>query len=276
LLGDSPKVAEENAKTVMRIETRLANASFTNVDNLDNVKTYNKMSLKELQAFAPGIDWSLFFNILGHPNVSEVNVRNPSFFRELSRSLQEEKVSDLKTFLRWKLISATSPYLSSDLDEEHFNFYGRELRGQQEMKPRWKRVMDVENRAMGEAIGHIYVDMYFDENSKVKMQEMVSNLKKAFGERIGNLTWMEPGTKKKALMKLEAVDVQVGYPDEWLNYSELEVKHDSYIMNVLRASKFRFHHGSYGLERIGKPVNRKLWEMNPQETNAYADYNNFD
>jgi len=273
LLGDSPKVAEENAKTVMRIETKLANASFTNVDNLDSVKTYNKMSLKELQDFAPGIDWSLFFNTLGQPNVSEVNVRNPSFFKELSKVLQEEKVSDLKTFLRWKLISATSPYLSSDLEEENFNFYGRELRGQQEMKPRWKRVMDVENRAMGEAIGHIYVDMYFDENSKVKMQEMVSNLKKAFEERIGNLTWMEPETKQKALMKLEAMDVQVGYPDEWLNYSELEVKNDSYVQNVLRASNFQFHHGPLGIDRIGEPVDRELWQMSPQEINAYADFN---
>ena len=141
------------------------------------------------------------------------------------------------------------------------------------MKPRWKRVIDAENRAIGEAIGRVYVDRYFDENSKARMEEMVSNLKKAYGERIQNLTWMEPETKQKALMKLEVLDVQVGYPDEWLNYSELEVKNDSYVMNVLRASRFQFHHSPYGLDRIGKPVNRKLWEMNPQETNAYADYN---
>jgi len=105
------------------------------------------------------------------------------------------------------------------------------------------------------------------------MQEMISNLKKAFRERIGNLTWMKPETKKKALLKLDVLDVQVGYPDEWLNNSELEVKNDSYIMNVLRASKFKFHHGPDGLDRISKPVNRKLWEMDPQETNAYADVN---
>jgi putative endopeptidase len=105
------------------------------------------------------------------------------------------------------------------------------------------------------------------------MQEMVSNLKKAFRERIQNLTWMEPETKKKALTKLDVLDVQVGYPDEWLNYSELEVKNVSYVMNVLAASKFQFHHGPDGLDRIGKPVDRKLWEMDPQETNAYADYN---
>ncbi len=273
LLGDSPKVAENNARTVMRIETRLANESFTNVDDTDEIKTYNKMSLEELQAFAPGMNWSRLFSVLGRPDVAEVNVRNPSFFNELSTALQDESVADWKTFLRWKLILATSPYLSSDLEREHFDFHERKLNGQREMEPRWKRVIDAENEAIGEAIGRAYVDRYFDPGSKAKMQKMVSNLKKAYRERIQNLTWMEPETKKRALMKLEALDVQVGYPDEWLNYSELEVKNDSYVMNVLRASNFQFHHGPDGLDRIGKPVDRKLWEMNPQETNAYADYN---
>lgn len=272
-LGDSPKIAENNAVTVMAIENRLANASFTNVADNDEIKTYNKMSLEELKAFAPGMNWSRLFSAFGRPDISEINVRNPSFFKELSKALQDESVADWKTFLRWKLILATAPYLSSDLEGEHFDFYGRKLNGQQEMKPRWKRVLDAEYGAIGEAIGRAYVDCYFDPSSKARMKEMVSNLKKAFSERIQNLTWMEPETKKKALTKLESLDVQVGYPDEWLNYSELEVKNDSYVMNVLAASKFQFHHGPYGLDRIGKPVNRKLWEMDPQETNAYADYN---
>ena len=142
-----------------------------------------------------------------------------------------------------------------------------------EMKPRWKRVLDAEYKAIGEDIGRIYVDRYFDSSSKARMQEIVYNLKKAFRERIKNLIWMEPETKKKSLMKLDVLDVQVGYPDEWLNYSELEVNNDSYVMNVIRASKFKFHHGFNGLDKIGKPVDRKLWEMNPQETNAYADFN---
>ena len=273
MLGDSPEIAENNARTVMRIETRLAKASFNNVDNIDEIKTYNKMSLEELQAFAPGINWFRLFGSLGHPEVAEVNVRNPSFFKELSNALQDENVADWKTFLRWKLILATSPYLSSDLEKEHFDFYKGKIKGQQEMQSRWKRVVDVENNAIGEAIGHVYVDRYFDASSKAKMQEIVSNLKIAFKERIQNLTWMEPETKKKALMKLGALDVQVGYPDEWLNYSELDVKNDSYVMNVLRSSNFKFYHGPIGLDRIGKPVDRKLWEMNPQEVNAYADPN---
>ena len=272
-LGDRPEIAENNARTVMRIETRLARSSFSNVDNNDETKTYNKMSLQEIQTFSPGINWSLLFNSLNCPDAAEINVRNPSFFKELSNALQDESITDWKTFLRWKLILATAPYLSSDMEEEHFDFYKRKLKGQQEMEPRWKRVIDAENIAMGEAIGHIYVDKYFDQDSKARMQEMASNLKMAFRDRIQNLTWMEPETRKKALMKLEALDVQVGYPDEWLNYSELEMKQDSYVMNALGAAKFRFHKSPYGLDRIGKPVNRKLWEMNPHEVNAYADFN---
>lgn len=264
-LGDSPKVAENNARTVMRIETKLAISSFNSMDDLDAIKTYNVMNLKELQEFAPGMNWNRLFIDLGCPNVTKVNVRNPSFFKELSNALHDESVADWKTFLRWKLILATSSYLSSDLEKEHFDFYGKKLIGQQEMKPRWERVIDVESSVIGEAIGRLYVEKYFDVSSKAKMQEMASNLKKAFRERIQNLTWMEPETKKKALLKLEALDVQVGYPDEWLNYSELEMKNDSYAMNVLRASNFQFHHGPYGIDRIGKPVDHKLWEMNPQE-----------
>jgi putative endopeptidase len=273
LLGDSPEVANNSAQTVMRIETRLANTSFTNVADIDEVKTYNKMGLEELEVLAPGMNWSRLFCALGCPDIAKVNVRNPSFFKGLSAALQNESISDWKTFLRWKLILATSPYLSSDLEEEDFDFYGRALNGQQEMKPRWKRVLDAENMALGEAIGRAYVDRYFDSGSKARMQEMVANLKKAFRSRIENLTWMEPETKQKALEKLDVLDVQVGYHDEWLNYSELQVKNDSYVMNVLRAARFQFHYGPNGLDRIGKPADRKLWEMYPQETNAYADYN---
>ena len=273
LLGDNPEIAEHNAKIVMKMETRFANASFTNVEDKDEVKTYNKMNLEELQAFTPGMDWSRTFSFLGQLEIAEVNVRPPSFFKELSTVIQKENINDLKIFLRWKLILATSPYLSSDLETEHFNFYEKELNGQQEMKPRWRRVLDAEYKAIGEDIGRVYVERYFDSGSKARMQKMVVNLKKAFRERIKNLTWMEPETKKKALMKLDVLDVQVGYPDEWLNYSELEVNNDSYVMNVLRASKFKFHHSFDGLDKIGKPVDRKLWQMNPQETNAYADPN---
>jgi putative endopeptidase len=153
MLGDSPEIAENDARTVMRIETKLAKASFNNVDNIDEIKTYNKMSLEELQAFAPGINWFRLFGSLGHPDVAEVNVRNPSFFKELSSALQDESVADWKTFLRWKLILATSSYLSSDLEKEHFDFYKGKIKGQQEMQSRWKRVIDV-------AAGRVTIDIF--------------------------------------------------------------------------------------------------------------------
>ncbi|HWQ20210.1 MAG TPA: M13-type metalloendopeptidase [Methanotrichaceae archaeon] len=272
LMGDDPDVAETNSQTVMRIETRLANASFTNVNDMDQTKTYNKMSLKELQDFAPGIDWPRLFADAGCLDIDYVNVRNPSFFKELSTAMGNESVEDWKTFLRWSLISFTASYLSSDFVDERFDFYARKLNGQAEIKPRWKRVLDAENGAMGELIGRVYVDMYFDSLSKAKMVDLVSNLKKAFAMRIQNLTWMEPETKKKAIEKLNILEVQVGYPDEWLNYTGLDVKNDSYVQNVLRGSSFQFHHGPSGVDRIGKAVNKKLWRTNPQTVNAFANY----
>lgn len=272
LLGYAPDIAEKSSQTVMRIETILANASFNNVDNMNQTKTYNKMSLKELQDFAPGIDWPRLFAGVGCSNIDYVNVRNPSFFKELSTALGNESVEDWKVFLRWNLISATAYYLSSDFVDEHFDFYSRKLNGQSVLKPRWKRVLDAESGIMGEAIGRLYVDRYFDSSSKARMQDLVSNLKKAFAMRIENLTWMEPGTKQKALEKLKILDVQVGYPDEWLNYSQLDVKNDSYAMNVLRGSSFQFRHGPAGIDWIGKPVDRKLWSTSPQSVNAFANY----
>jgi putative endopeptidase len=273
LLGDDNETALKNAKTVLRMETRLANASFTNVEDMDVVKTYNIMSTEELQAFAPGIDWDQLFSYVGCPEVKKVNIRNPFFFKELSTALSEESVDDWKTFLRWNLISAMAGTISSNYQEEQFDFYGRKLNGQQQMKPRWKRVLDAEYGAVGEAIGRIYVERYFAPESKAKMQEMIENLKKSFSGRIRNLSWMEPETKQKALEKLEALDVQVGYPDEWLDYSALEIKDDSYASNMLRASHFRFHMGPAGVDRIGEAVNRNIWEMSPHTVNAYADYN---
>jgi putative endopeptidase len=138
------------------------------------------------------------------------------------------------------------------------------------MQPRWKRVLGTENEFLGESIGQLYIQQYFDPQSKAKMKEMVKNLKAAFRERLVNLSWMENATKVKALDKLEAMDVQVGYPEEWQDYSRLEITNDSYVMNVLRAGKFQFEHGYSGLDKAGKPVNRNTWFAPPQEVNAYA------
>jgi len=270
LLGESSANASRDAQTIMRMETRLANASFTNIENRDAVKTYHRMTLSELQELAPEINWTGLLQDVGYPDIEEINVNQPTFVKELGRMIETESVDDWKTFLRWKLISATSPYLSSEFENESFEFYGHKLNGQEEMKPRWKRVLGTENRFLGESIGQLYIQQYFDPQSKAKMKEMVSNLKAAFRERLVNLSWMENATKVKALDKLEAMDVQVGYPEEWQDFSRLEITNDSYVMNVLRAGKFQLEHGYSGLDKAGKPVNRNTWFAPPQEVNAYA------
>lgn len=270
LLGESSSNASKDAQTILRMETRLANASFTNIENRDAVKTYHRMTLSELQELAPEINWTGLIQDVGYPDIEVINVNQPTFIREMGKMIETESADDWKTFLRWKLISATSPYLSSEFENESFEFYGHKLNGQEEMKPRWKRVLGTENQLLGESIGQLYIQQYFDPQSKAKMKEMVKNLKAAFRERLVNLSWMENATKAKALDKLEAMDVQVGYPDEWQDFSRLEISNDSYVMNVLRAGKFQFEHGYSGLDKAGKPVNRKTWFAPPQEVNAYA------
>jgi putative endopeptidase len=270
LLGDSSQNASRDAQTIMRMETRLANASFTNVENRDAVKTYHRMTLTELEDLAPEFNWTELLLDVDYPDIKEINVNQPAFVKELGKMIETESVGDWKTFLRWKLISATAPYLSSEFENESFDFYGRKLNGQEQMEPRWKRVLKTENAFLGEPIGQLYIQQYFEPLSKAKMKDMVKNLKAAFRARLQNLTWMENATKVKALEKLETMDVQVGYPEEWQNYSRLEIKNDSYVMNVLRAGKFQFDHGYSGLDKAGKSVNRDTWFAPPQDVNAYA------
>jgi len=268
LLGDSPDKASEDASTVMRMETRLANASFTNVDNRDEEKTYNKMSIEELQAFAPGIDWARFASDLGRQDMKEIVIRNPAFVKELSSMVQDENASDWKVFLRWKLIAATAYYLSSDFEREAFDYPNMKLNGQKQIEPRWKLITTRLSLAFGEAMGRAYVEEYFDQESKAKMDEMASNLKRALRYRIQNMTWMENSTKIRALEKLDAMQIEVGYPDHWRDYSGLEIKNDSYVMNTFRGKSFEFYHGNYGVDKIGEPVDRTAWDYLAWDANA--------
>jgi putative endopeptidase len=274
LLGDTPENASNNANTILRMETRLAKSSFTNVENRDPIKTCNKMTLEELASFAPGYDWEKFVSGIGCPKVKEVNVMNPPFVKELGVMMQNESVADWKTFLRWRLISSTAFYLNSAFENESFDFNQRKLNGQEQMEPRWKRVIKAESAYLGDPIGRLYVRKHFDQESKSRMLDMVDNLKMAFRYRLRNLTWMEESTKERALEKLDRMDVKVGYPNKWRDFSALEIKNDSYLKNVLRARGFGFNHGINGMDKIGKPVDRDLWHMSPQEVNAYNDPTN--
>jgi putative endopeptidase len=270
LLKDEPAVAAKNAETIMRMETRLAKASFTNVENQDPQKTYNKVTLDALGNLAPDINWKSYFTQVGYPDFPEINIYQPGFIKELNSMMKTVPVEDWKTFLRWQLINSTAQYLSKEFVNQNFDFYYTTLSGQEKMEPRWKLILDVTSNALGESIGQLYVEKYFPPVAKQKMTDLVMNLKKSLKQRIENLTWMGPQTKQEALAKLEKMGVKVGYPDKWRDYSGLSVSKESYVLNVLNSQAFEFR---YSMNKVGKPVDPAEWGMTPQTVNA--SYNPF-
>lgn len=265
LLKDEPSVAEKNANTVMKIEAQLAKASFTNVENQDPQKTYNKYDIQGLNKLTPEIKWEAYFAQAGYPGLKEINIYQPGFFTELGNMLKTVTVEDWKTFLRWQLINSTANFLSSDFEKENFDFYYTTLSGQEKMAPRWKRVLDMTSSSLGEAIGQLYVEKFFPPAAKERMTDLVMNLKKSFKLRIDDLAWMGPQTKEEALAKLNNMGVKIGYPNKWRDYSALAITPDSYVMNILNSQAFDF---KFTMDKVGKPVDREEWGMTPQTVNA--------
>ncbi len=270
LLKDESSVAGKNAETIMKMETQLAKASFTNVENQDPQKTYNKVTDEGLNKLAPDINWKSYFTQVGYPVLHEVNIFQPSFMKELNSMMKTVPVDDWKTFLRWQLINSTAAYLGKEFVDQNFDFYNRTLSGQEKMEPRWKLVLDLTSNALGESIGQLYVKKYFPPVAKQKMTDLVMNLKKSLKQRIENLSWMGTQTKEEALAKLDKMGVKVGYPDKWRDYSGLSISSQSYVLNVLNSQAFEFR---YSMDKVGKPVDPTEWGMTPQTVNAYYNPN---
>ncbi len=266
LLGDSPAVAEANAKVVMDFETRLAGASMTRIETRDPEKIYHKMSVEDANSLTPGFSWSQYFRGIGLAKPGDMNIGQPDFVKEVGKMMTEVPLPQWKTYLRWHLINSAADYLSSDFVNEHFDFYGKTLTGQQEMKPRWKRILQNVDGNIGEALGQLYVDKAFGGAAKARALELVHNLQDVFRDRITNLDWMSDATKKEALRKLAAFTVKIGYPDKWRDYSNLTINRGSYVLNALAASQFEFNRN---LKQIGQPVDRTEWGMTPPTVNAY-------
>jgi len=266
LAGFDETTALAKAATIMSFETRLANASMTRLDMRDPEKTYHKMDLAGLTQLSPGYDWNKFFAAVGLPNQKEINVAMPEFFKEIGKMMGDVPVSDWKVYLEWNVINSAASYLSSDFVNQNFNFYGKVMQGQEKIRDRWKRVQGTVSGSLSEAIGQLYVAEYFPPEAKDRMVKLVENLRISLGQRIDQLAWMSDDTKSKAHEKLAAINVKIGYPDKWRDYSGLEIKKDSYLDNVLRAWKFEF---DYDRDKINKPVDRLEWLMPPQMVNAY-------
>ncbi len=271
LLGRAPADAKQAAVGVMAFETALAQVSRRLEDLRDPEKNYNKLAPAAFSAkYTPSIDWTArlaAWNV--HPDY--VLVGQPEFFAAADKLLRETPLPVLKDYLRLQLVDAYAPYLSSQFEAGHFRFHGQAMSGQQEQRPRWKRVIDEENDALGMVLGRIFVADYFPAASKQRYVAMVEAIRDTFRDRIERLDWMGAGTKEKALAKLAAVSHKVGYPDKWKDYSALVVARESYAANVMAAQRWQFNDN---LARFGKPVDRTEWEMTPQTYNAYYNPSN--
>jgi putative endopeptidase len=268
LLGDQPEAAAAEAQTVMRIETALAKGSMTRVERREPKNLDHKMTSGELEKMSPEFQWKVYFTKVGLPDLSSLNVASPGFFKAMNEELEKESLADWRTYLRWHLVHADAPFLSSAFLNENFAFYGKTLRGQQELQPRWKRCTEYVDDDLGEALGQVYVEKYFSPEAKLEALKMVKEIQAAMEQDINSLPWMSAATKQQALVKLHAMANKIGYPDKWRDYSKLEIVRGDELGNVERARIFEFNRQ---LAKIGKPLDRGEWGMTPPTVNAYYD-----
>lgn len=258
--------ADKLAKMVMGLETRLAKAQYDKVTNRDPFKTYNKKTLDEADAVAKAVNFKQYFAEMGLSGLKSFNMCQPEYIQEVAKVLASENESTVKAYYAWNVINSAAGYLSDDFVNANFEFYGRQMSGTEQLRPRWKRVTGAVDGAMGEALGELYVAKYFPPEAKDRMLTLVDNLKEAFGMRIKDATWMDQTTKEKALDKLSSIMVKVGYPDKWRDYSGLKIEKDSYFANIIRSNEFDV---DYMISKIDKPVDKTEWGMPPQTVNAY-------
>jgi len=264
-LAGRPRAADD-AKLVMDLETSLAKAQWTQVESRDAVKTYNKYPVTKVIADMPGFDWAAWARAQGIDKASEWVIAQPSFFTAFAAMVPTTPLETWKAWMAAQVIGLYSPFLSEPFVQARFEFFGKTLSGQQQMRARWKRGVQLVNGSMGEALGQLYVGKFFPAESKVRMERMITNLIAAYRQSIGELEWMTPATRKEALEKLAKFSPKIAYPPKWRDYSALQVKADDLVGNVERAN--RVEH-DYQIGKLGKPVDRDEWLMTPQTVNAY-------
>ena len=266
LAGDAQDVAEQQADAVLRFETRLAQASTPRVELRDPAKRYVPTTLAQADALTPNFSWSAFFDAIGVARPEMFSLAMPDFFREVNMMFDDVPVAQWRAYLRYREIDNAAPFLSQAFTRQNFAFYSQALRGQAEQTPRWKRVLDALNGAIGEALGQIYVKTVFPPESKAKMESLVANLSQALKQRIETLEWMGDETKRQALEKWATFTPKIGYPDTWRDWNGLNFSRGDFAGNVLAARAFN---ARYNYAKIGKPVDRTEWFMPPQTVNAY-------
>ncbi len=266
LTGTKADDAAKQAKDILAFETRLATASLAPVELRNPENQYHFVSVADADKVTPHFAWAPFFAAQGATIKDGFSLSQPKFFAEVDKMLSDVAVAQWRAYLRFHTIDEAAPYLSDALATENFNFYGKTLRGQQEMKPRWKRVLGSLEDSMGMALGQLYVKQYFPPEAKQRADELVQNLRVALKARLEKLEWMSADTKKLAMDKWSSFMPKIGYPEQWRDWSGLTLKPDSYFGNVAASAKFNH---DWNTAKIGKPVDRKEWGMTPQTVNAY-------
>ena len=254
-----------SASQVVTVENRLAEIQWTAVQNRNATATYNKFTVTDATSRAPGLDWKAYLDAAGVHTPNFV-VAEPSFFTALGTTLTTVPLTEWKSYLKFKLIDDFAPYLSNDFVTAHFEFHNRDLAGQQEMRPRWKRGVSTVNGAMGDLLGQRYVQRYFPPDSKHRIDALVSKLIDAYRSSIDSLDWMSPATKAEAKDKLNKLAVKIGYPNTWKDYSKLRVVRDDLVGNMVRSAQLEYQRD---LDRLRKPVDRAEWLTTPQTVNAF-------
>ena len=268
LAGFDEAAATKKMEAVMKIETALADKSFSATEQRNPAANYHKMTMEELKAQFPGIDWENYFSILGINGLKELSVSQLEPIQEVARIVNEEPVENLIAYLQWHLLDGSANELSDAFADESFDFYGRTLSGRKEQQPRWKRAVEVVNGVLGEAVGQMYVEKYFPAEAKDRMLTLVKNLQVALGQRIDAQDWMSDDTKKRAHEKLNSFIVKVGYPDKWKDYTGLVIDPaKTYSENLMAANEFFWN--DMIARKYGKPVDNTEWHMTPQTVNAY-------
>jgi putative endopeptidase len=275
-LGDKPEVALANAKKVLAIETAMATPRLDRVERRDRRKTYNPMSVADLQKLTPSVNWNNYIKGVGLPAIDSVIVSQPKYMTSLETIFKENKIDEWKAYLRWSLLNNSSNVLTTEIEKANWDFYSKTLQGAKAQRPREERALQVVNGTVGEALGKLYVEKKFPAEAKEKAKKMIDNVFLAFENRINNLPWMTPETRKGAIEKLKKSTVKIGYPDKWKDYSKLVIKGKenggSYYENMKNVSKWGFQEN---IADLNKPVDKTRWGMSPQTVNAYynASYN---
>lgn len=262
--------ADAKADRIMALETKLATAMLTKEEKRDLNNLNNPMTVSDLVKLVPSIDWVKYFKTIETGDFKEIIVTQPKYMKAVEKIFKTTPLSTIKELLTWNIINSGAGLLGKELEDANFDFYSKTLNGVAQMRPREERVLATTNGVLGEAVGKLYVAKVFPPEAKQKAKEMVDNILKAFEKRINQLTWMSDETKEKAQKKLSSFMVQIGYPDEWKDYSKLEIKGfadgGSYFQNILNARKWNFEDRK---SKLGKPVDKKEWGMAPQTVNAY-------